>query len=161
MLTSSRRGLAALAAGLMALLTGRSARAETRSLVGTWKVVDATAHDPDGKPMPKPYGPKGMGLVTFNAEGRMMAVLCDGRPTMPEGTTRDYSSYCGNYTFDGTTLVTRVDASSAARLAVGGDQVRKVRFEGERMVLIPPPLVVNGVALHREIYWERISAVPA
>jgi hypothetical protein len=33
-----------------------------------------------------------MGLVTLNADGRMMAVLCDGRADLPEGTRRDYAS---------------------------------------------------------------------
>lgn len=159
----SRRGLFAAAAAIAPLFATRGARAADlkSKIVGTWKMVDATARDPGGKPMPKPYGPKGMGLVTFNADGRMMAVLCDGRPSLPDGTARDYSSYCGNYTFDGKTLVTRVDASSAARLAVGGDQVRQVRFEGKRLVLVPPPLVVNGVTLHREVFWERISPAAA
>jgi hypothetical protein len=35
-----------------------------------------------------------MGRVMFNAEGRMMAVTCDGRPQLPAGTVRAYSSYC-------------------------------------------------------------------
>jgi Lipocalin-like domain len=88
----------------------------------------------------------------------MMAVLCDGRASLPAGTEREYSSYCGNYTFDGQTLTTRVDASSSAtRLAIGGDQVRKVRFDGKRLVLLPPPSVVNGVMVSREIVWERIG----
>ena len=52
-----------------------------------------------------------MGRVVFTTDGRMMAVLCDGRPSLPAGMARDYSSYCGNYTFDGSRLVTRVDAA--------------------------------------------------
>ena len=159
----SRRGLFALLTAALPLLAARGSKAaQTKNrITGTWKMVDAIARDPDGKPQPKPYGPQGMGLVTLNADGRMMAVLCDGRPTLADGTAREYASYCGNYTFDGQTLVTRVDASSTARIAIGGDQVRKVRFEGKRLVLVPPPLVVNGVTLHREIFWERISPVPA
>ena len=164
----SRRGLLALAAAALSLLPGRRPGAANMQLppvknriVGTWRMVDATARDPDSRPLPKPYGPNGMGLVTLNEDGRMMAVLCDGRAALPEGTARDYSSYCGNYTFDGQTLVTRVDASASPRIAIGGDQVRKVRFEGGRMVLVPPPLLVNGVTQHREIYWERISSTPA
>lgn len=162
----SRGGLTAILAALAAAFGARAAIAADKTpgknqIVGTWKMVDATARDPDGKVMAKPYGPKGMGLVTLNADGRMMAVLCDGRGTLPDGTARDYASYCGNYTFDGQTLTTRVDSSSAARIAIGGDQVRKVRFEGKRLVLVPPPLTVNGVVLHREIFWERISPIPA
>lgn len=152
----------AFAADKPASATGASdARSGKRSLIGTWKLVDATSRDPEGKPMPTPYGPQGMGLVTLSSNGRMMAVLCDGRSTLPDGTLRDYASYCGNYTFDGTTLITKVDASSAARIAIGSDQVRKVRFEGKRLVLTPPPAVLNGVMQHRDIYWERISPIPA
>jgi len=159
----SRRGLTAMAATLMAAMGARAAdKAPGKAaIVGTWKMVDATARDADGKALPKPYGPKGMGLVTLNADGRMMAVLCDGRTSLPDGTTRDYASYCGNYTFDGATLITKVDSSSAARIAIGSDQVRKVRFEGKRLVLTPPPVMLNGVMQHRDIFWERISPIGA
>src|ERR1700737_1413661 len=33
-----------------------------------------------------------------------------------------------------------------------------VRFEGERMVLIPPPRLTGESEEHREITWERIAA---
>jgi len=72
-----------------------------RSIVGTWRLVAAVAHDGNGQPLPPPYGAKGMGRVAFSADGRMMSVVCDGRPELPLGVDRDYSSYCGNYTFDG------------------------------------------------------------
>ena len=60
-------------------------------------------------------------------------------------------------TFDGTRLVTRVDAASdPSRL--GSDQVRGVRFEGELMALSPPPRTSGGREEHRELTWQRISA---
>jgi hypothetical protein len=130
-------------------------------IIGTWRLVGGDNRDPDGKPMAPSFGPQGMGIVTLNANGRMMAVLCDGRTQVPAGEDRPYASYCGNYTFDGETLVTRVDASSIARIAIGSDQVRKVRFEGERMVLTPPPRQVDGILQHRDVYWEKISDTPA
>ena len=82
------------------------------SIVGTWKLVRAVARDGSGATLPEPYGGKGIGRVTFTADGRMQSMVCDGRKEMPAGVARDYSSYCGNYTFDGTRLVTRVDAAS-------------------------------------------------
>jgi hypothetical protein len=45
---------------------------------------------------------------SFTAEGRMMSVVCDGRAELPSGVRREYSSYCGAYTFDGARLATRV-----------------------------------------------------
>jgi hypothetical protein len=125
-------------------------------IVGTWRLVKASAHDDEGKPLAPPYGPKAMGLVVFQADGRMMAVLCDGRNTLPLDESRQYMSYAGNYTFDGNTLVTRVDASSDAT-RVGGEQVRQVRFEGARLLLNPPPRVWGGTMQHQEMVWERVA----
>ena len=130
-----------------------------RNIVGVWRLASTRATDPDGKQVGAPFGPRGMGLVSLTADGRMMAVLVDGRAKLPDGTKREYSSYCGNYTFDGSTLITTVDAASdPARM--GSQQVRKVRLEGDRMILVPPEREEGGVKLHRELAWERISAVP-
>jgi hypothetical protein len=128
------------------------------NVVGVWRLVGGATTDPSGRKIAVPYGPRGMGLVSLTADGRMMAVLVDGRPTLPHGGKREYSSYCGNYTFDGSTLITTVDAAlDPARL--GGQQIRKVRFEGERMILVPPDREEGGIMLHRELTWERVSPV--
>jgi hypothetical protein len=126
------------------------------NIVGTWKLVSARTTDPGGRQVAVPYGPRGMGLVSLTADGRMMAVLVDGRASLAEGAAREYTSYCGNYAFDGSTLTTTVDANSdPARLAA--PQVRKVRFQGDLMILMPPPREVNGVTVTRELTWEKIS----
>jgi len=131
----------------------------TISIIGTWRLVHAISTGADGKPLPGPYGgEKAMGRVTFNADGRMMAVLCDGRPDLPEGTVREYNSYCGNYRFDGRQLITRVDAAAAAT-RLGSDQVRDVHFEGNRMVLRPPQRPYGDRVEQRELHWEKIADV--
>ncbi|MCX7365971.1 MAG: lipocalin-like domain-containing protein [Alphaproteobacteria bacterium] len=125
-------------------------------VVGIWRLVATRAIDANGTQVAVPFGPRGMGLVTLTDDGRMMAVLCDGRKSLPEGARREYSSYCGNYTFDGSTLVTTVDANSdPSRFTI--PQVRKVRFEGERMILQPPPAEMNGIKVIRELAWERVT----
>ena len=127
-----------------------------QDIVGVWRLVATSAVDPAGAALPPPYGPQPMGTVTFAASGRMMAVLCDGRTNLPDGAVREYNSYCGNYRFDGETLVTRVDAASnGARMAT--DQVRAVRFEGPRMILRPPPLPLGDGVQQRELAWERVG----
>lgn len=150
--------LAAAGAAALPLAKATSATAAVPDAVGVWRLAGATAVDANGNKLPTPYGPRGMGIVTLTRDGRMIAVLVDGRATLPEGTKREYSSYCGNYTFDGSTLVTKPDASSDPARSTA-DQVRKVRFEGDRLVLIPPVVEINGVKVTREIYWERISTV--
>lgn len=129
------------------------------SIVGTWRFVRGSVTSEDGNPAPPPYGgEKGMGRVTFNADGRMMAVLCDGRASLPDGEAREYSSYCGNYTFDGQRLVTKVDAASDMQ-RLGGDQVRNVEFVGRQMVLRHTVRRADGQRFRRELWWEKIAEV--
>ena len=125
------------------------------SIVGTWRLLETKAHDDAGKALPRPYGPQPMGLVIFQADGRMMAVLCDGRASLPPEEPRQFMSYAGNYRFDGATLITKVDASSVAS-RIGGEQVRQVRFDGGRMMLNPPRRLFAGTMQHQELAWERV-----
>lgn len=125
-------------------------------IIGTWRMTGTLGRDDAGALLPPPFGPVAMGLVVFQADGRMMAVLCDGRTSLPETETRQFMSYAGNYTFDGKTLTTRVDASSDPS-RVGGDQVRHVRFENGSMVLAPPRRLFAGVMQHQELTWQRIA----
>ena len=128
------------------------------NVVGVWRLLSTRAIDPAGRQVGVPFGPRGMGLVTLTSDGRMMAVLVDGRASLPDGTPRQYSSYCGNYTFDGSTLTTTVDANSdPARFTI--PQVRKVRFQGDLMILVPPPAELGGMKVNRELTWEKISSV--
>jgi hypothetical protein len=126
------------------------------SIVGTWRLAAAAAYDENGGTLPPPYGGKGMGRLTFSAEGRMMSVVCDGRPELPPGAQREYSSYCGNYTFDGARLVTKVDAASDPG-RIGSEQVRDVRFDRDRMILLPPRRRSVTRSEQRELTWERIA----
>jgi hypothetical protein len=157
--TSRRRTLKIAAGAAAVAAVAKAAEAATPNVIGVWKLAGGAMTDPSGKTVGVPYGPRGMGLVSLTADGRMMAVLVDGRAKLPDGTKREYSSYCGNYTFDGTTLITTVDAASDPT-RMGSQQVRKVRFDGERMILVPPEREEGGVKIHRELAWERISAVP-
>jgi hypothetical protein len=125
-------------------------------IVGVWSLRTTRGQDDNGKELPPPYGPKPEGLVAFQADGRMMCVLCDGRAELPPGEPRQYVSYAGNYTFDGTTLTTRVDASSDAG-RVGGEQVRAVSFVDGKLVLRPPRRLYAGLMQHQELVWERIA----
>src|SRR4051794_32969640 len=103
-------------------------------IVGIWNLKTTMGRDDNGAVLAPPYGPAPNGVVCFQSDGRMYCVLCDGRDTLPASEPRQFMSYAGNYTFDGTTLTTQVDASSDAS-RVGGEQVRTVRFENGGMTL--------------------------
>jgi hypothetical protein len=125
-------------------------------IIGTWRLRSTKAVDDDGNALPPPLGPAPNGVVCFQTDGRMYSVICDGRTTLAEGEERVFVSYTGNYTFDGDTLSTRVDAASDAD-RIGGDQVRKVRFEHGGMVLAPPRRLFANVMQHQELSWERVA----
>jgi len=125
-------------------------------IIGTWRLKSTQAVGDGGNALPPPYGPAPNGVVCFEADGRMFCVLCDGRAALPPGEPRQFMSYAGNYTFDGTTLLTRVDASSDAS-RVCGDQVRSVRFEGTGMVLSPPRRLYANVMQRQDLFWERVA----
>src|SRR5260370_37131280 len=76
------------------------------SIVGTWKLVAAVARDRSGNPLPAPYGGKGMGRLTLNADGRMMAGTLDGPPGLPAGKRPGLRTPCRDFKFDRGALVT-------------------------------------------------------
>jgi hypothetical protein len=89
----------------------------------------------------------------------MSASITDARSEIPDGETREYSCYAGSYTFDGKTLITKVDAcSDPARM--GTEQTRKVKFEGDLMIL-QPPLRSYGdkPAERRTLWWKKLSGI--
>jgi hypothetical protein len=131
-----------------------------KDIVGTWRLFKTSARNDKGEPMHPPYGEKPRGLLVFYADKRMMSVLCDARRALPAGeTVREYNSYCGNYEYDGKTLVTHVDASADPG-RVGGAQTRFTHFDGEHLVLTQKPRLWQGVMQHRELHWERIADAP-
>jgi hypothetical protein len=97
-----------------------------------------------------------MGRLVLDRSGRMMAVLCDGRVTIPAGEKRSYSSYCGNYEIEGNLLTTTIDAASDLS-RIGSKQSRLIEFRGGRLVLKPPR---RPDGEQREIVWELEAPAP-
>ena len=125
-------------------------------IIGTWRLRSTKAVDDAGNVLPPPYSATPAGVAVFDRNGRMFALLCDGRPEMPAGEPRPLMAYTGRYTFDGTTLLTYPDASSESG-RLGTEQVRTVRFENGGMTLVPPRRLFAGVMQHQELFWEQVS----
>jgi hypothetical protein len=126
--------------------------------IGTWALVRVEAVDADGDPVsPAPFGDGNfIGRVVLTAD-RLSSTIVDARPVLPAGVAREYSCYTGLYTFDGKTLVTKVDqCSDPARM--GTEQVRDVTFEDDLMVLRPPLQPYgNRPAERRTLWWRKIA----
>ena len=130
-------------------------------MIGTWALVRTEAVDANGKPTTPPFGGGNnfIGRVVLTNDGRMSAAITDARSKIPDGETREYSCYAGAYTFDGSTLITKVDAcSEPARM--GTEQLRTVSFDGELMILQPPlQCFGNKPAERRTLWWKKISDI--
>ena len=125
-------------------------------LVGSWRLVAVRATGADGVLLTEhQYGPEPWGVVQFSAT-RMQAATGDGRAVMPPGQKRFWSAYMGEYRFDGAVLVTRVEESNLPD-RIGGEQVRQVRAEGDRVWLKPPARLVDGQMQQLELLWERVG----
>jgi hypothetical protein len=127
-----------------------------KSIIGIWRLKNTKTIASEGVPLPPPFGPAPNGVMCFQPDGRMYCVLCDGRVELPPGVPRQFMSYAGNYTFNGSILSTLVDASSDAK-RIGTNEVRNIRFESsDEMALLPPSQLVAGVTHRKELLWERV-----
>jgi hypothetical protein len=129
-----------------------------RDITGTWRLLRAQAWDKDGNPRPAPYDGNAIGRIVIDRSPRMSVMVVDPRPDLPAGQKREYGGYSGPFTFDGTTLITTPDAAPDPS-RIGAKQPRGVRFEGDLMVLRPPPRGEGDAWEQRELTWERISEV--
>jgi hypothetical protein len=95
------------------------------SVVGTWKLVSATATADKGDVDKAVLGQSPSGLLTYTADGRMMAIISDdGRKPLSvadrvsapaEERAQAYSTfmaYAGRYTFTCDKVVTHVEVAS-------------------------------------------------
>ena len=129
------------------------------AIVGTWRLVKSTAVSQDGETLLGPFGGEhAMGRLTFASHGRMMGMICDGRSELASDQRRENTFYCGNYTFDGQRLTTRVDVAIDPT-RIGTEQVREVSFDGPLMVLRPPLRSHNGRMEQHALVWEKMADV--
>jgi hypothetical protein len=127
-------------------------------LDGIWRLIDSRAWDEHTERWVAPYGARLIGVITFS-NGRILTTLCNGDPDPGPQRDRNYSSYGGPYTFDGSTIETLVDvASDPSR--IGTRKTLVVVMIGEEMLLRPPPRVYGNTVQRRELVWERVWSPP-
>lgn len=127
-------------------------------LLGSWRLVSYETQDATGR-RGKPYG-DAVGRISYDAQGNMAGqVMRPDRPT--EGQDQNRSAYAGYIAYFGTYDVAPDGASVVHHVQgalnpawVGGDQVRGLRFDGERLVL-SAGVSKNGAVVTHVLTWER------
>lgn len=154
--------------GLVALLSwsafARADDAELRKeIVGTWKLVSVVYEDQATKERTPIYGEHPKGIQIATPEGRWLAlVTAENRPVPKTDEERAQAlktmiAYTGRYRIEDGKVITKVEAAWNEAW-VGGEQVRAVRFDGDRLYIESPPMPhpnINNKVVRVIVEWER------
>jgi hypothetical protein len=144
------------------LLVALPARAED-SVVGVWKLVSVMYQDQETKQMSPVLGDAPRGYQIATADGRWLAlVTANGRPVPKTdeerlAAFRSMISYSGRYRVEGNKVTTKVEVAWNEAW-VGGEQVRFLRFEGDKLHIESPPMPhpnVNNRVVRVIVTWQR------
>lgn len=135
----------------------------TNRLVGNWRLIAYETVDGIGR-RGTPYG-EAVGRLTYDDHGNMSGQVMRpdrARVELGEGNAQQvraayigYIAYFGTYDVapEGTRVVHHVQGSLNPAW-VGGDQVRGLRFDGERLVL-SAAVAKAGQTVTHVLTWER------
>lgn len=139
-------------------------------LVGTWKLLSASSTDSSGQQLDPPYGANPVGFLTYTDEGRVTALISySGRKPLSVGAKppalsveqaeafKTFLAYGGRYRLSGDKIVHSIEISSIQNY-VNRELVRSVRFQGDEIVLVTPPSMVNGKMQIIELTWKRVES---
>jgi Lipocalin-like domain len=158
----------ALAFGLLALsLLPVLARADDAALrqniVGTWKLVSVVYEDQATKERMPVYGEHPRGIQIATPQGRWLALMTGENRPIPK-TDEDRAqalktmiAYTGRYRVEDGKVITRVEAAWNEAW-VGGEQVREIKIEGDKLYIESPPMPhpnINNKIVRVIVEWER------
>jgi len=132
-------------------------------LVGTWRLLSYETNEQGGK-RGKPYG-DAVGRLEYDDHGNMSGQVMrpdrarvergEGNAQQLRGAYIGYIAYFGTYEVasDGESVIHHVEGALNPAW-VGGHQVRKMRFVGDRLVLSADVAKGGDVVTHT-LTWER------
>ena len=153
----------AIIAGVLMLIATHAGAADKDRIVGTWKLVSVVYEDAQTKERTPVLGEHPKGIQIATPEGRWLALVTgDGRkvPTNDAERAKALQSmiaYTGRYRVEDGKVITKVEAAWNEAW-VGGEQVRAIRFEGDRLFIESPPMPhpnVNNKVVRVIVIWER------
>jgi hypothetical protein len=134
-------------------------------LIGNWTLLSYVTENPDGS-QGKPYG-AAVGRLSYDQYGHMSGqVMRPGRLEVSPGqwSTQEvrsayagYIAYFGTYEVNdaGDTVVHHVEGALNPGW-VGGDQLRRMRFEGDLLILSTDVPKGGGIVRHT-LTWKRLG----
>jgi hypothetical protein len=160
-----------LSAAVFALsaATPLSQKENTAKLVGTWKLVGASATNATGVVNHTPFGPNPTGSLIYTAQGRMAVLVSYSSRKPLSGAVRfaspateraeafaTFFAYSGRYSLAGDQVTHHVEVASVPNW-VNTDLVRVFTIQGGRLTLRTPSLSVGGTMQTSDLVWERVA----
>ena len=136
---------------------------EKQQIVGVWKLVSVMYEDQETKALTPIMGDNPRGYQIATPDGRWLALATPSGRTAPATDEeraqafRTMIAYSGRYSVNGATITTKVDAAWNESW-VGGEQVRHIRFEGDKLFIESPPMPhpnMYGKTVRVIVVWQR------
>jgi Lipocalin-like domain len=134
-----------------------------RQIVGTWALVSVLYEDTATKERTPVYGEHPRGIQIATPEGRWLALMtAEGRAIPNTDADRAHAlksmiAYTGRYRVENSQVITKVEAAWNEAW-VGGEQVRHIRFEGDRLYIESPPMPhpnIDDKTVRVIVVWQR------
>ena len=134
-----------------------------RQIVGTWTLVSVVYEDVASRERTPVYGAHPRGIQIATAEGRWLALMtAEGRAIPNTDADRAQAlksmiAYTGRYRVENGQVITKVEAAWNEAW-VGGEQVRNIRFEDDRLYIESPPMPhpnISDKTVRVIVVWQR------
>ena len=134
-----------------------------RQIIGVWTLVSVNYEDATSKERTPIYGAHPKGIQIATPEGRWLALMTAEGRTVPKTDAEraraltTMIAYTGRYRVEAGNVITKVEAAWNEGW-VGAEQVRAIRFEGDRLCLQSPPMPhpnIDGRTVRVIVVWER------
>lgn len=134
--------------------------------LGTWRLLANEARTRSLE-VTLPLGPHPQGYLVYTGDGHVSVIMAQrDRPPFqgrdmagtPEEMVSAYTTcqaYAGTFEVQGERVVHRVEVASFPNW-VGASQERFYAFEGDRLILRTPPVVLWGEERTFVLTWERV-----
>jgi Lipocalin-like domain len=134
-----------------------------KQIVGTWTLVSVVYEDAATKERTPIYGEHPHGIQIATPQGRWLAlVTAENRPVPKTDEERAAAlktmiAYTGHYRVEDGKVITKVEAAWNEAW-VGGEQVRAIRFDGDKLFIESPPMPhpnINNKVVRVIVEWQR------
>jgi hypothetical protein len=136
-----------------------------RRMVGTWTLVAVHYEDQATTERTPVYGEHPKGIQIATPQGRWLALMTAESRGVPKTdgdraqALKTMIAYTGRYRIEAGNVITKVEAAWNEAW-VGTEQVRAIRFAGDKLYLTSPPMPhpnMNGKTVRVIVEWQRES----